>query len=140
MTRQQTDAGASAPLPDAARTFLEPPRFATISTLDPDGFPHQAVTWYVVDGDGVLINSRAERHWPRNLRRDPRISIAVYDMLDPQHWVGLKGSARLIREGDAALADIMALARRYGGNPDKYRGQNRVTFLVDVEHVFEYEG
>jgi PPOX class probable F420-dependent enzyme len=127
-------------LPERIRQFLAAPRHAAISTLDEDGPPHQAFVWYGLEDDAILINSRAERRWPRNLIRDPRISLAIQDWDVPNHWVGLKGRASIVREGEAATADIMALARRYGTNPDQYRGQNRVSFLVRVERVFEYGG
>jgi hypothetical protein len=58
----------------------------------------------------------------------------------PNHWVGLKGSARLLHEGGDATADIMGLARRYGTDPGQYEGQRRMSFLVRVERVFEYGG
>jgi PPOX class probable F420-dependent enzyme len=125
-------------LPPAIRTFLEAPRYATLSTIASDGSPHQAPIWYAVDGDSLLINSRRERHWPRNLLRQPRLSIAVIDFDDPQHWVGVKGRAQLVREGDAATADIQAMARRYGKNPQTYAGQDRVTYRVVVDSTFEY--
>jgi PPOX class probable F420-dependent enzyme len=127
-------------LPERIRDFLSAPRYAAISTLDEDGPPHQAIVWYGLEDGGLLISSRAERRWPRNLLRDPRISVAVQDWDVPNHWVGLKGRADLHREGEAAVADIMALARRYGQDPDQYRGQRRVTFLVRVERFFEYGG
>jgi hypothetical protein len=53
--------------------------------------------------------------------------------------VGLRGRARLLRTGDAALADIDALARRYGDDdPGRFRGQERITFEIRVERTFEY--
>jgi PPOX class probable F420-dependent enzyme len=126
-------------LPDPIRRFLEPPRFATISTLDADGTPHQAVIWYGLDGDDLLVNSRVERHWPRNLDRDPRLSIAVFDADRPYHCVMLKGRAERLHEGADAERDIQALARRYGRDPDHYAGQARVTYRIVVERAFEYE-
>jgi PPOX class probable F420-dependent enzyme len=135
----QTDgAGEAQTLPDAIRQFLERARFATIATVAADGEPHQAVIWYGLDGDAILINSRAGRRWPTNLERDPRISFAVYDDAEPEHWVGVKGRATRIREGEPAVADIMALARRYESDPEEFRGQSRVTFRVEIERVFEY--
>jgi PPOX class probable F420-dependent enzyme len=132
--------GLAPALTQRIRDFLVPPRYASISTLDGDGPPHQAYVWYALQDGGLLLNSRAERHWPRNLLRDPRISVAVQDWDVPNHWVGLKGRAELLHDGDTALADIMAMARRYGEEPDRFRGQNRVSFLVRVERVFEYGG
>ena len=129
----------SAPaLPARIRAFLDAPRHAVLSTLAADGAPHQAPIWYAVDGDDLLINSRRERHWPRNLERDGRLSIAVVDADEPNHWVGIKGRATLIREGEPAVADIQAMARRYGGQPSNFVGQDRVTFRVDIESTFEY--
>jgi PPOX class probable F420-dependent enzyme len=121
-----------------ARAFLAMPRFATIATVGPDGAPHQAVIWYMLDGDDLVINSRPERRWPRNLAADPRISMAIYEIEQPEHWFGLKGRAELLHEGAEATADIQALARRYGGDPAKYAGQARVSYRIHVEHVFEY--
>ncbi len=132
--------GRDGALPERIRDFLSAPRYAAISTVADDGQPHQAIVWYGLEDGGLLISSRAERHWPRNLLRDGRISVAIQDWDVPNHWVGLRGRASLVREGDPALADIMTLARRYGGDPDTYRGQRRVSFLVRVEHVFEYGG
>jgi PPOX class probable F420-dependent enzyme len=127
-------------LPERIRDFLRAPRYAAISTLDDDGPPHQAIVWYGLEDGGLLVNSRAERRWPRNLLRDPRISLAIQDWDVPNHWVGLKGRASLLHDGEAAIADIAALARRYGKDPDQYRDQRRVSFLVRVERFFEYGG
>ncbi len=125
-------------LPEPIRTFLAAPRHAVLSTIAGDGAPHQAPIWYDLDGDAILINSRRGRHWPRNLMRDGRLSLAVIDTADPEHWVGIKGRATLLREGDAAVADIGAMARRYGGDPEAFAGQDRVTFRVTVDSTFEY--
>ncbi|MEA2547233.1 MAG: hypothetical protein QOI09_2506 [Chloroflexota bacterium] len=128
----------AAPLPDRIRAFLAEPRIATIATINPDGSPHQAVIWYALDGDNMLINSRRERRWPRNLLHDGRISIAVYEAERPHHWVGVKGHAELLHEGDDAIGDIGALARRYGEDPAQYAGQDRVSYRIVVASTFEY--
>jgi PPOX class probable F420-dependent enzyme len=130
---------ASAPtLSPNAREFLAAARFATISTINPDGGPHQAIVWYLLDGEDLIVNSRPERRWPRNLTADPRISVAIYELEQPEHWFGLKGRAELLHEGDEAMADIQAMARRYGSDPEKYAGQVRVSFRVRLASVFEY--
>jgi PPOX class probable F420-dependent enzyme len=128
----------SDPLPDPIRAFLAEPRIATIGTINPDGSPHQAVVWYGLDGDDLLINSRRGRRWPANLGRDARISVAVPEGERPYHWVGVKGRAEPLHEGAAAVDDIQALARRYGKDPEQYAGQDRVSFRIVVESTFEY--
>jgi PPOX class probable F420-dependent enzyme len=125
-------------IPDEMRTWLEAPRFATIATLDDDGAPRQAVIWYLLDGDTLVINSRRERRWPQNLERDGRVAVAVHDHEKLGHWVGLRRRAEVARTGDASIEDIAALARRYGGDPEVFRGQDRITFVVRIERTYEY--
>jgi PPOX class probable F420-dependent enzyme len=126
------------PIPDDVRRFLDALNWASIATINEDGSPHQAMIWYLLDGDAVVVNSRAGRRWPENIEREPRVSLAIHDHDKPEHWVGLRGRGRLVRRGDAALADIEALARRYGDDPTRFRGQERVTFEIRVERTFEY--
>ena len=125
-------------IPDDVRAYLEGVRWATIATINPDGTTHQAVIWYRLHGDKVLVNSRRGRQWPRNLERDGRTSLAIQDWSQPEHWVGLRGVARVVRTGENAVRDIEAMARRYGGDPDAFRGQDRVTFEITVDRAFEY--
>lgn len=125
-------------LPEAIRDYLAAPRYAVVATINPDGGPHQAFVWYLLTDDGLVINSRRERRWPGNVMVDPRVSLAVQDADEPEHWVGIKGRAELLHESDAATEDIMTMAGRYGSNPDKYRGQDRVSFLIRPERTFEY--
>ncbi|GAC1668401.1 MAG: hypothetical protein NVS9B8_10730 [Candidatus Limnocylindrales bacterium] len=125
-------------LPDAIHAFLDQPRVATIATLSEDGRAHQAVVWFGLDGGDLLLNSRRGRRWPTNLDRDPRISMAVIDSALRDHWVGVKGLALFLRDGEAGLRDIQAMARRYDGDPEAYIGQDRVTYRVVIESTFEY--
>jgi PPOX class probable F420-dependent enzyme len=126
------------PFPDKVRAFLSALNWAAIATVNEDGSPHQAMVWYLLDGDSVLVNSRRGRRWPMNLERDERVSLAIHDHDQPEHWVGLRGRGRLVRTGDAALADIESLARRYGDEAARFRGQERVTFEIRIERTFEY--
>jgi PPOX class probable F420-dependent enzyme len=125
-------------LPDHIRAFLQEPRIATIATINPDGSAHQAVVWYAIEGDDLLVNSRRQRQWPRNLARDGRISVAVPEGERPTHWVGIRGKAEFLRDGAESVADIQALARRYGEDPEQYAGQDRVTFRIVVASTFDY--
>jgi PPOX class probable F420-dependent enzyme len=129
---------------DDVRTFLDDTRFATIATIDPDGSPRQAVIWYTVEGDEIVINSAVGRRWPTNLLRDPRIAFTVIDDGDGYHWVGLTGTAVAVEDQATAQADIAAMARRYhADDPDKaeriihrqFERQARISFRVQVAHV-----
>ncbi|MFI5254823.1 MAG: pyridoxamine 5'-phosphate oxidase family protein [Candidatus Limnocylindrales bacterium] len=121
-----------APLTPAVRRFLdEAIRFATIATLGPDGRAHQAVIWYAVEDDGILINSRVGRRWPTELLRDPRIALTVTDpAIPPERTITIQGDAVVAATGAAALADILALARRYGSAARDFETHERISFRV----------
>jgi PPOX class probable F420-dependent enzyme len=133
-------------LSDSVREYLRADGFATIATLDPDGSPRQAVTWYRLDGDEIVLNSKVGRRWPSNLLRDPRISIAIGDAR--YRWVGLTGIARLITDQATAQADIAEMARRYHADePEKaerlireeFERQERISFRIRPLTVYDHE-
>jgi PPOX class probable F420-dependent enzyme len=133
-------------LPEHVRTFLtERPRYLTISTLDPDGAPRQAVIWFLLDGDELVIDSRAGRRWPANLQRDPRIAASVTDA-DVERWVGFVGEvATVVTEQAVAQADIAAMARRYHRDPARaeaairdFETQERISFRVRITAVHDH--
>jgi PPOX class probable F420-dependent enzyme len=138
------DLHESAPLTDAVRAFLEQPHFATLGTAGEDGAPHQAIIWYRLDPDGrVLINSREGRRWPADLRRDPRMSLAVFLGADPNRWVGITGVVEeVIDDVERARDDIVALAHRYDDATESsiaaFRSQQRVSFLIRVIRIHDH--
>jgi PPOX class probable F420-dependent enzyme len=135
------------PFPDQIRAFLDDLRFATISTIDPDGMPRPAVVWYAVDGDEIVINSALGRRWPTNLLRDPRMSISVIDAEDGYRWVGLTGTVRPITDRGTTQADIAATARRYHvDEPDEaeriiteqFERQDRISFRFRAQTLHDH--
>ena len=119
--------------------FLRTPgRHAVIGTVDPDGSPHQAVTWYRLDGATVVVNSLVGRRWPANLMRDGRISITVADGPD---WVAIRGRVETVEDQPTAQADIAAMAHAYESPAEatisiaRFRGQLRVSFRVRPDRV-----
>jgi PPOX class probable F420-dependent enzyme len=117
--------------------YLAAPRCAVLSTLDGRGAPHQTVVHYFLEEEVLVVNGRPDRRWVINLRRDPRVSVVVHDSDDSLHWVGIKGVARVRHEGQAAVEDAMALARRYGEDPAGYAHLERVSLEIVPDRVFE---
>ena len=130
-------------LPAAIRSFLDAPRFATIGTIDPDGGPRQAVVWYLLAGNELVINSRVGRRWPTNLLRDGRLSVAVMGD-DGLNWVGLNGAAEPVSDQAQAQADIAAMARRYEDPAAAERSirafeqQERISFRVRIASIHDH--
>lgn len=137
---------ATNPLAERVRRFLAEPRYAAVATIDEDGGPRQAVVWFLLDGDTIVINSLDGRRWPTNLRRDPRVSIAVTDATH-QSWVGLTGSVEIVDDQERAQADIAAMARRYhSDNPEeaeaviasRFSKQRRVSFRLRPTSIHDH--
>lgn len=116
------------------RAFLgDSPRYATIATLNRDGSPRQSVIWYLLRGDVIIVNSRVDRRWPANVRRDPRISFAVEEGEDA---VTMACVAEVAAEGEQAQADIAEMAWRYD-QPEmarreiaRYQTEERISFAI----------
>ena len=135
-----TDTSARpAVLSNEVHTFLDANRFATVATIDPDGSPRQAVLWYRLDGDEIVLNSAVGRRWPANLQRDPRVSLAVTDEADGYRWVGMTGEARVVADQAMAQADIAEMARRYHADDpaeaerlirNQFERQQRISFRI----------
>jgi PPOX class probable F420-dependent enzyme len=64
-------------LPDAARELLVSGRIAYLVTLNRDGSPQMTAVWVGLDGDEIVSGHLFDQRKLRNVRRDPRVSIAV---------------------------------------------------------------
>jgi hypothetical protein len=128
-----------------ARALLERPGvFGTLATLSPEGWPRQAVIWFGLRGDDILVNSAVGRRWPSDLLREPRCSLVVEQGYE---WVGVRALAEALHDHRAAQADIAAMARRYHADePEKaerlirerFERQERISFLLHPQAVTEH--
>ncbi len=116
--------------PEIAR-FLEAPRYGVVATHDADGEIWQAVVWYAVTDDGILMNARNSRRWLTNLRRDPRLSLVVADGED---YVIVRGQAVVTDDPERAQTEALVLAERYGSD-ESFAGQHRVGVLLHAERL-----
>ena len=124
-------------LTDEQARLLQEPNFATVGTVNPDGSPQLSIVWIDWDGRHVLFNTAVGRVKPRNLERDPRVSVLVLDREDGYHWVAVWGTAELTTEG--ADEHIDKLARKYTGQGWQAKpGEQRLLCSFRPEHVSAY--
>jgi PPOX class probable F420-dependent enzyme len=131
-----------ATLSENARAFLNEKRFAVLATLNQDGTAQQTTMWYLLDGDTIVMNTKAGRLKERNLRREPRISICVEDGYS---YVTISGTVELIDDPEIAQRDIHRLATRYHGEEqaakqvaEQFSKEQRVTLHLKCDRVHEY--
>ena len=122
----------AAPLPDDVRDLLAKPTPAVITSLRPDGAPVSVATWYLLDGDRVLVNMDEGRKRQEYLREDPRVSLTALDEAGWYTHVSLQGRIVELRE-DPDLADIDRLSTHYTGRPYPIRERARVSAWIEVD-------
>ncbi len=124
-------------IPDKYRDLFSKKAFASLGTLMPDGRPQVTPVWVDVEGDHVVINSAKGRQKDRNLRRDPRVSLAIIDPDNPYRYLELRGRVVEITEQGAA-EHIDKMAKKYLG-VDKYPYRNpdevRVMYKIQPDHA-----
>jgi PPOX class probable F420-dependent enzyme len=104
-----------------------------------DGPPSQSVMWFELDPndpDVILMNTMVRRLKYRQIQADPRVSLLFEDGLT---WVAMRGTVELDATFQPALDHIQHLARRYGKDPERYAGQERVIIRMRVEKVIRHD-
>lgn len=102
---------------DELRDFIKAGNFATLTTLLPDGDPAAQVMWVDCDDEYVLINTEVHRQKFKNIERDPRVAVCVWDRENPYQYMEVRGTVVETIRGDVARAHIDELAQRYFGRP-----------------------
>jgi PPOX class probable F420-dependent enzyme len=121
-------------IPAAVRAQLEAQNFWQFVTTNADGSPAVTPVWASVDGDMVLVNTAVGRVKERNVRRDPRVALAMVDRQNPYTWIEIRGRVVECIEGEQADRSIDGLAQKYLGL-ERYAtgkpGEQRVLLRIE---------
>jgi PPOX class probable F420-dependent enzyme len=119
-------------LPDRFVELLRKPIPCFITTLMPDGSPQTTMTWVDTDGESILVNTVETHLKVKNIRRDPRLSVAVCDPADLSQYIAIRG--RVVKlTTDGGVEHIEALAHRYTGRPYAwYGGRDQVRIILTI--------
>jgi PPOX class probable F420-dependent enzyme len=124
-------------IPEKYRDLFEKKAFASLGTLMPDGRPQVTPVWCDFDGEYIIFNSAKGRQKDRNVRRDPRVALAIIDPDNPYRYLEIRGKVMEITE-QGADAHIDKMAKKYLGQ-DKYPfrqpGEVRVLYKIKPEHT-----
>lgn len=117
-------------LNDKVRALVDGRNYAVLATVNPDGSPQTSPMWIDRDGDDVLFCTVAGRQKDRNLRRDPRVSITIFDLADPESYAEIRGTATITEENAFAFDD--KLSWKYDGKPKDPDPEGFVRVIVRV--------
>ncbi len=122
--------------PEQQRLLLEP-NLAHFVTLMKDGSPQSTPLWVDYEDGYVLVNTAEGRQKPRNIARDPRVTLSVADRNNLQKYLEVRGVVvDVIREG--AFDHLTKLAHKYAGpsarNPSP-SSEVRLIFKIEPLHI-----
>ena len=124
--------------PEIRSWLMSELRFPVMATIGRDGMPKLSVIWFDLDpecDDVVLMNTLAGRVKDRHLRRDPRVSLCFEDGTE---YLTIEGRADLDDDREKAMANIWAMAHRYGQGEGSFAMGDRVDIVMHVERVFRH--
>jgi PPOX class probable F420-dependent enzyme len=120
-------------LPDELVELLRGTAVCYLATTMPDGSPQLTQTWVDTDGERILINSVEGFQKIRNIERDPRVALTVFDPAKPSRYFAVRGNViDVTAEGGAE--NIEMLAQRYLGTPYPwFGGRDQVRMVITIE-------
>ena len=124
-------------IPASHLDLLGATALANIATTGPDGAPQVNPVWFLWDGAQLRFGGTRSRQKIRNLRRDPRIAVAIVDPANPQRYLEIRGTVIAIEE-DPDRTLVRALVKKYLGTdvvPDAIAASGHVAVSVEPRHV-----
>jgi PPOX class probable F420-dependent enzyme len=128
---------------NAAQEFLRTNHHAVMATFRKDGRPALSPVTLVVDDEGrVMVSTRETAMKVKHLRRDPRVSAAVFTDRFYGDWVQVEGSAEIVALPEAMDLLVDYYRRASGEHPDwdEYRAAMERDRRVIVRFAIERAG
>ena len=122
-------------IPEKYSDLFQKKAFASLATLMPDGRPQVTPVWCDFDGAHVVVNSAKGRRKDLNMRRDPRVSLAISDPDNPYRYLEVRGRVVEVTE-KGAEEHIDKMAKKYLGQdryPYRQPGEARVLYKIQPE-------
>jgi PPOX class probable F420-dependent enzyme len=123
-----------ADFPESHRDLLDA-QFATLATVDDDGFPQLTVVWFLYDGGELRLSLNTSRRKVHNLERRPECSLLVLDLANAYRYLEVRGRARLEPDADGAFA--AKVGAKYGADLRQYDepGDERVVVTIEPTRI-----
>jgi PPOX class probable F420-dependent enzyme len=116
--------------------LVQEPNFGALATVMPDGSPQVTILWVDYRDGLIWVNTQQGRAKPRNMDRDPRVALTIWDRDDPYERMHVRG--RVVETTTEGAADhIRWLNNKYHGNDNYPLAPDavRVIYKIEPEHV-----
>jgi len=124
-------ASESPKAPSDFHDLLNAPLTAVLSTVMGDGSLQGTPVWYWFDGAHVDVSTVTARQKYRNLKRDPRLALTVFDPARPLRYIEIRGTAELHDDPDGEMRDRIAVKHGFpDGRAFDPPGAERVTVRI----------
>jgi len=110
--------------------------FAALATTTTDGSPQVNAMWVGWDGECIVMNTAVGRAKERQIRRNPKVAVTVWNAENPYEAFAVAGTAELSFDG--AEQQIDDFAQKYIGEsqyPWRAPGEKRVNIRIRPERV-----
>lgn len=126
------------PLDPTVRALALGANFAVLSVILSSGRPMTHVMWVDADDEHVLVNTELHRAKLRAVRRDPRVTVTIWDRDDPYTYAEVRGRVVETVRGPAARAHIDRLSQKYRGRDydESNITSERVILRIEPETVY----
>jgi len=112
-----------------AMTFLATgTRTGKLATVRPDGRPHLAPIWFILDGNDLVFTTWHTSQKAKNMESNNRVSLVV-DLEEPPYaYVAVEGTVTMSRDLEDVRKFAELIAERYMGpdSAEEYGDRNGV--------------
>ena len=122
---------------EEAPRLIEGKNFANLGPLMPDGSPQVTPVWVDHDGELILVTTAEGRIKLRNVAKDPRVAVSIYEQVNPYNKVLIRGTVVEI-EKKGAEEHIDKMAMKYRGlakYPWRQPGISRVLIKIRPSRI-----
>jgi PPOX class probable F420-dependent enzyme len=129
-------ANAVSALSPAVQKLAALPILITVATKRADGLVQLNPVWFELKDGFIWLNSNTSRAWPKNLQRDPEVTMLLVDPKVPDRYAQIRGRlVSLIPDPQHEFIDH--LAERYTGKKfrDLEPDEHRVTLKIQPVRV-----
>jgi PPOX class probable F420-dependent enzyme len=127
---------------DPARRFIASSHRGVLATMKRDGRPQMSNMAYLLDDDGrIKMSTRGPNVKVRNIRRDPRVTVAIQGETFADYLV-VDGTAKIVDENPIPLLKKIYEGIRGQPHPNwqefeaAQRDEQRVVIDIEIEHMY----